>query len=69
MKDKNELEVACPNTLSEKAYPKANLGNVPQTFEDIVALLINICGLSGIFLAYCVRDIFVPFSYEDDTIN
>ena len=63
------MDYAWKNTLSEKDCAKANLGGVPQTFEDIIALLRNICGTSGIFLAYCVRDFLVTFSYEDDTTN
>ena len=50
-----------------KYYPKANLGNFPQTFEDIIDLLRKIHGPSGVLLEYCVRDILVTFAYEDDT--
>ena len=50
MNDQNKLEANRPKTLSEKDYPKANLGNVTQTFEDIIDLLRKICGSSGIFL-------------------
>ena len=69
MNDQNKLETAWTNTLSEKYYPKVNLGDVPQTFEDIMALLRNICSPSGIFLANCVRELLVPFSYKDNTTN
>ena len=67
MNKKNKLEAAWINNLSEKDYLKGNLGNVPHTFEDSIALLRNISGPSGIFLVYCVIDTLVTFAYEDDT--
>ena len=54
MNGQKKLEAAWTNTLSEKYYPKANLGDVPHTFEDIIAFLCKICGQLGIFLAYFV---------------
>ena len=69
MNDHKKLEAAWPKTLLEKDYPKAHLGDVPQSFEDIIALLRNICGPPGIFLKYCVIDILFPVAYEVDTKN
>ena len=69
MNNQKKLGAAWPNTLSEKDYPKSNLVNFPQNFEDIIAMLCKICGPSGIFLAYCVREILVPFAYEYYTTN
>ena len=64
MNDQNKLEAAWPKTLSETYYPKANLGDVPQTFDCIMNLLHKICGPSGIFLTYCVIDLLVTLTYE-----
>ena len=55
MNKQKKLEADWQNTLSEKDYPKANLIDVPPTFEGIIALLRNICGPLGIFLVYFVR--------------
>ena len=65
MNDHNKLKDDWPKALSEMDYPKANLGDVPQTFEYIIALLRKICGPLGIFLEYCIREILVPLAYED----
>ena len=42
MNEQNKLEAAWKKTPPERDYPKAKLGDVPQNFEDITALLRNI---------------------------
>ena len=59
-----KLEAAWTNTLSEKDYPKANLGNDTQNFEEIISLLRKICVPLGIFLEYFVIELLVPLAYE-----
>ena len=57
MNYQRKLEADCINTLSEKDHPKSKLGDVTQTFEDIIALLHKICGPSGELPGiFCERD-------------
>ena len=67
--NQKKLKADRPNNLLKKDYTKANLGDVTQTFEDIMTLLRNICSPSGIFLTYCVRELLVPLDYEYDKTN
>ena len=62
MNGHKKLETAWPNTLLEEDYPKTNSGDVSQNFEDIMDLLHKVRVPSGIFLAYCVREIVVPLA-------
>ena len=64
MNDHKKLNSTWSNTIPEKDYPKANLGNVTQNFEDIISLLRKICVPLGIFLEYFVIELLVPLAYE-----
>ena len=55
MTDQKRLEADWPKTLSEKDYPKSNLGDALQTFEVIIALLRNIFSTRDIPVIFCER--------------